>query len=48
MRATPGVWSDIVALGISQIVDYGTLYYRFGILAPAMAPDGARRRRFRT
>lgn len=39
MRAAPGVWGDIVVLGVSQIVGYGTLYYSFGILAPAMARD---------
>ena len=35
MKAAPGVWGDILALGVSQIVGYGTLYYSFGILAPA-------------
>ena len=39
MKAAPGVWGDILALGVSQIVGYGTLYYSFGILAPAMARD---------
>lgn len=39
MRAPPGAWVDIAALGVSQIVGYGTLYYSFGILAPAMAGD---------
>lgn len=29
----------IVALGITQIIGYGTLYYSFAILAPAMAAD---------
>jgi predicted MFS family arabinose efflux permease len=36
-RMTPGklVW----ALGLTQIVGYGTLYYAFSVLAPAMARD---------
>ncbi|KTQ99573.1 major facilitator transporter [Aureimonas ureilytica] len=34
-----GTWADIAALGVSQIVGYGTLYYSFGILAPSMAKD---------
>lgn len=29
----------IWALGLTQIVGYGTLYYSFGILAPDMAAD---------
>nr|CAD6418754.1 MFS transporter [Rhizobium sp. Q54] len=29
----------IWALGLTQIVGYGTLYYSFGVLAPAMAED---------
>ncbi|WP_377298925.1 arsenite efflux MFS transporter ArsK [Rhizobium sp. SGZ-381] len=29
----------IVALGVTQIIGYGTLYYSFSILAPAMARD---------
>jgi len=29
----------IAALGLSQIIGYGTLYYAFGVLAPAMAAD---------
>jgi MFS family permease len=32
-------WIDIAALGVTQIVGYGTLYYSFGILAPSMAED---------
>jgi MFS family permease len=32
-------WLDIAALGLTQIVGYGTLYYSFGILAPSMARD---------
>ncbi|KTQ97563.1 major facilitator transporter [Aureimonas ureilytica] len=39
MRDARGAWADIAALGVSQIVGYGTLYYSFGILAPAMARD---------
>lgn len=30
---------DVAALGLSQIVGYGTLYYSFSILAPSMAKD---------
>lgn len=30
---------DVAALGLSQIIGYGTLYYSFGILAPSMAQD---------
>lgn len=29
----------IIALGVTQIIGYGTLYYAFSILAPAMAKD---------
>ncbi|MBB3951030.1 arsenite efflux MFS transporter ArsK [Aureimonas jatrophae] len=39
MKDARGAWADIAALGVSQIVGYGTLYYSFGILAPAMAQD---------
>lgn len=39
MREARGASADIAALGVSQIVGYGTLYYSFGILAPAMARD---------
>ena len=35
-RVPAGVVS---ALGITQIIGYGTLYYSFGILAPGMARD---------
>ncbi|MFC0284151.1 arsenite efflux MFS transporter ArsK [Camelimonas abortus] len=35
MRLTP----EVVALGISQIIGYGTLYYSFGVLAPQMSRD---------
>ncbi len=34
-------WLAIAALGLTQIVGYGTLYYSFSILAPAMARDFA-------
>ncbi|GGE52137.1 MFS transporter [Agaricicola taiwanensis] len=34
-----GTWPVIAALGLSQIIGYGTLYYSFSILAPAMARD---------
>lgn len=39
MRDLRGEWADIAALGVTQIVGYGTLYYSFAILAPAMASD---------
>ncbi len=29
----------VVALGLTQIIGYGTLYYSFSVLAPAMAAD---------
>jgi MFS family permease len=29
----------IVALGVTQIIGYGTLYYTFGVIAPALAAD---------
>jgi predicted MFS family arabinose efflux permease len=32
-------WGVIIALGITQIIGYGTLYYSFSILAPDMARD---------
>ncbi|HEX8046382.1 MFS transporter, partial [Rhizobium sp.] len=32
-------WLVIAALGLTQIIGYGTLYYSFSILAPAMARD---------
>ncbi|WP_298645514.1 arsenite efflux MFS transporter ArsK [uncultured Tistrella sp.] len=38
-RSDVRAWSDIAALGLTQIIGYGTLYYSFGILAPAMARD---------
>lgn len=34
-RMAPIVW----ALGLTQIIGYGTLYYSFGTLAPSMAAD---------
>ncbi|MBS7705660.1 arsenite efflux MFS transporter ArsK [Chelatococcus asaccharovorans] len=34
-----GRWIDVAALGVTQIIGYGTLYYSFSILAPAMARD---------
>lgn len=39
MSTSRGAWADVAALGVTQIVGYGTLYYSFGILAPAMARD---------
>jgi MFS family permease len=32
-------WPIVAALGLTQIIGYGTLYYSFSILAPAMARD---------
>ncbi len=32
-------WREVATLGVSQIVGYGTLYYAFALLAPAMAAD---------
>ncbi|MGX5723390.1 hypothetical protein ACWKW5_25410, partial [Shinella zoogloeoides] len=29
----------VAALGLTQIIGYGTLYYSFSILAPGMAAD---------
>ena len=34
----------VLALGVSQIISYGTLYYSFSILAPAMGEEFARSR----
>lgn len=31
--------TDVAALGVTQIIGYGTLYYSFSILAPSMAQD---------
>jgi MFS family permease len=41
MRETPGSTSfgTVSALGLTQIIGYGTLYYSFSILAPGMAKD---------
>lgn len=38
-RLALGAWLDIAGLGLTQIIGYGSLYYSFGILAPAMASD---------
>lgn len=32
-------WLIVAALGLTQIIGYGTLYYAFSVLAPAMAKD---------
>lgn len=32
-------WLVVAALGLTQIVGYGTLYYAFSVLAPAMAQE---------
>lgn len=37
--AAPSNAAAIWALGITQIIGYGTLYYSFGILAPGIATD---------
>ncbi|MEK1890109.1 MAG: hypothetical protein AAAB35_21610 [Phyllobacterium sp.] len=34
----------VAGLGVSQIISYGTLYYSFSILAPAMGEEFARSR----
>ncbi len=41
MRDAPGSVSfgTVLALGLTQIIGYGTLYYSFSILAPGMAQD---------
>lgn len=41
MREAPGSASfgTVSALGLTQIIGYGTLYYSFSILAPGMAKD---------
>lgn len=36
LKPAPGI---VAALGITQIIGYGTLYYSFSILAPGMARD---------
>ncbi|MCF3641291.1 arsenite efflux MFS transporter ArsK [Rhizobium sp. TRM95111] len=41
MSAAPGAKGLIWALGVTQIIGYGTLYYSFAILAPAIARDVA-------
>jgi hypothetical protein len=33
------LWVDIVVLGVTQIVGYGTLYYSFSILEPSISRD---------
>lgn len=35
------LWVDIAALGVTQIIGYGTLYYSFSILEPSMSRDFA-------
>lgn len=35
----PRRWLVVATLGLSQIIGYGTLYYAFSVLAPAMARD---------
>lgn len=37
--ANKGMASIVWALGLTQIIGYGTLYYSFGTLAPSMAAD---------
>jgi MFS family permease len=39
MRGSRIPWSAVLLLGVTQIIGYGTLYYSFSILAPAMARD---------
>ncbi len=33
------MWPVVIALGISQIVGYGTLYYSFALVAPHVSRD---------
>jgi hypothetical protein len=33
------LWVDIAALGVTQIIGYGTLYYSFSILEPSISRD---------
>jgi len=35
------LWVDIAALGVTQIIGYGTLYYSFSILEPSISRDFA-------
>jgi MFS family permease len=37
--AHPSRWLIVAALGLTQNIGYGTLYYAFSVLAPAMARD---------
>ena len=37
--ASDGVGRIVAALGLTQIIGYGTLYYSFGALAPSMAAE---------
>ena len=37
MSDQPLPWAAILALGLTQNIGYGTLYYSFSILAPDMA-----------
>lgn len=38
-HAGEGIGRIVAALGLTQIIGYGTLYYSFGVLAPSMATD---------
>ena len=38
-RSNDGVGRIVAALGLTQIIGYGTLYYSFGALAPSMATE---------
>ena len=41
MSVPPSIdrWLIVAALGLTQIIGYGILYYAFSVLAPAMAKD---------
>lgn len=39
MASSPGIGRIVAALGITQIIGYGTLYYSFSALAPSMAAE---------
>lgn len=39
-RLSRSAWLDIAALGITQIIAYGTLYYSFGYGARLGHPKG--------
>ena len=40
-HSAASLWLVVVALGVTQIIGYGTLYYAYAILAPAIAREFA-------